>query len=48
MARPEELADQLSIIWEGTNSTAQAMGADGPPTATRALVTAVLDHHTRR
>ncbi|GAB1514035.1 TetR/AcrR family transcriptional regulator [Actinophytocola sp. KF-1] len=45
VARPAELADQLSIIWEGTSSTAQAMGADGPPTATRALVTAILDHH---
>jgi AcrR family transcriptional regulator len=44
--RPEVLADQLSIIWEGTNSTAQAMGADGPPASTRALVTAILDHHT--
>lgn len=47
VAEPEVLADQLSIIWEGTNSTAQAMGADGPPVSTRALVTAILDHHTR-
>lgn len=45
---PKALADQLSIIWEGTNSTAQALGADGPPASTRPLVTAVLDHHTRR
>jgi AcrR family transcriptional regulator len=45
---PKTLADQLSIIWEGTISTAQALGADGPPTSTRPLVTAILDHHTRR
>jgi AcrR family transcriptional regulator len=44
---PKTLADQLSIIWEGTNSTAQALGVDGPPASTRSLVTAVLDHHTR-
>jgi AcrR family transcriptional regulator len=48
VAEPAVLADQLSIIWEGTNSAAQAMGADGPPASTRALVTAILDHHTRR
>lgn len=47
VAKPEILADQLSIIWEGTNSTAHAMGADGPPASTRALVTAILDHHTQ-
>ena len=46
IAEPGVLADQLSIIWEGTNSTAQVMGVDGPPAATRALVTAILDHHT--
>jgi AcrR family transcriptional regulator len=46
-AKPGVLADQLTIIWEGTNTTAQVMGADGPPAATRALVTAILDHHTR-
>jgi AcrR family transcriptional regulator len=45
VAEPEVLADQLSIIWEGTNSTAQAMSADGPPASARALVTAILDHH---
>lgn len=45
VAEPGVLADQLSVIWEGTNSTAQAMGADGPPASTRALVTAILDHH---
>lgn len=44
---PKTLADQLSIIWEGTNSTAQALGADGPPANTRPLVVAILDHHTR-
>jgi AcrR family transcriptional regulator len=44
---PKTLADQLSIIWEGTNSTAQSLGADGPPTSTRPLVTAILDHHLR-
>ncbi|MGW4211556.1 TetR/AcrR family transcriptional regulator [Lentzea sp. NPDC004789] len=48
VAEPEVLADQLSIIWEGTNSTAQAMGADGPPASTRPLVTAILDHHEDR
>ena len=47
VADPKTLADQLSVIWEGTNATAQAFGADGPPTSTRALVTAILDHHTR-
>lgn len=47
VADPKTLADQLSIIWEGTNSTAQALGADGPPTSARPLVTAILDHHTR-
>jgi hypothetical protein len=47
VADPKALADQLSIIWEGTNSTAQALGADGPPTSTRPLVVALLDHHTR-
>jgi AcrR family transcriptional regulator len=46
VADPKTLADQLSIIWEGTNATAQALGADGPPTSTRAMVTAILDHHT--
>lgn len=46
-AEPGVLADQLTIIWEGTNATAQVMGADGPPGSTRALVTAILDHHTR-
>lgn len=46
VAEPDVLADQLSIIWEGTNNTAQAMGADGPPASTRALVTAILNHHT--
>jgi len=45
---PKALADQLSIIWEGTNGTAQALGVDGPPASTRPLVTAVLDHHTRQ
>ncbi len=45
VAEPETLADQLSIIWEGTNSTAQALGADGPPANTRPLVAAILDHH---
>jgi AcrR family transcriptional regulator len=44
---PKTLADQLSIIWEGTNSTAQALGADGPPTSTRSMVSAILDHHLR-
>ncbi|MBB4907440.1 hypothetical protein [Actinophytocola algeriensis] len=48
VAEPAVLADQLSIIWEGTNSAAQALGADGPPASTRALVTAILDHHTRQ
>lgn len=48
VADPKTLADQLSIIWEGTNATAQALGADGPPTSTRPLVAAILDHHTRR
>ncbi|HEX6360618.1 TetR/AcrR family transcriptional regulator [Actinophytocola sp.] len=47
VADPKTLADQLSIIWEGTNTTAQALGADGPPTSTRPLVAAVLDHHVR-
>lgn len=47
VADPKTLADQLSIIWEGTNSTAQALGADGPPTSVRPLVVALLDHHTR-
>jgi AcrR family transcriptional regulator len=47
VAEPEVLADQLSIIWEGTNSTAQAMGADGPPASARALVTAILEHHEK-
>jgi AcrR family transcriptional regulator len=45
VSEPTTLADQLSIIWEGTNATAQALGADGPPTSTRPLVAAVLDHH---
>jgi hypothetical protein len=45
VADPKTLADQLSIIWEGTNATAQALGADGPPASTRPLVTAILDHH---
>jgi AcrR family transcriptional regulator len=47
VADPKTLADQLSIIWEGTNSTAQALGTHGPPTSTRSLVATVLDHHTR-
>src|SRR5262245_55511417 len=45
VADPKSLADQLMIIWEGTNSTAQTLGADGPPATTRPLVVAVLDHH---
>lgn len=45
VADPKALADHLSIVWEGTNSTAQALGADGPPASTRALVEAILDHH---
>jgi len=45
VADPKTLADQLTIIWDGTNSTAQSLGADGPPTSTRALVLAVLTHH---
>jgi AcrR family transcriptional regulator len=48
VADPKTLADQLSIIWEGTNTTAQALGADGPPTSTRPLVVAILDHHARQ
>lgn len=47
VADPKALADQLSIIWEGTNTTAQALGSDGPPASTRPLVTAILDHHAR-
>lgn len=47
VADPKTLADQLSIIWEGTNSTAQALGSDGPPTSTRPLVAAILDHHAQ-
>jgi AcrR family transcriptional regulator len=42
---PDLLADQLTLVWEGTNATAQSLGADGPPASTRALVETLLDHH---
>jgi AcrR family transcriptional regulator len=44
-ADPDLLADQLTLVWEGTNATAQSLGVDGPPASTRALVDTLLAHH---
>ena len=42
-ARPELLADQLSLIIEGTYASAQALSAAGPARRTRTLAESLLD-----
>ena len=37
VADPAALADQLMLVWEGTNATAQALGLTGPAQQARAL-----------
>jgi hypothetical protein len=41
--RPELLADQLSLIIEGTYASAQALSAAGPARCARALAESLLD-----
>ena len=42
-ARPELLADQLSLIMEGTYASAQALSAAGPARHARTLAESLLD-----
>jgi hypothetical protein len=42
-AWPEVLADQLSLIMEGTYASAQALSAAGPARCARELAESVLD-----
>jgi len=42
-ARPELLADQLSLIMEGTYASAQALPAAGPARRARTLAESLLD-----
>jgi hypothetical protein len=41
--RPELLADQLSLIMEGTYASAQALSAAGPARCARTLAESLLD-----
>jgi hypothetical protein len=41
--RPELLADQLSLIMEGTYASAQALSAAGPARHARTLAESLLD-----
>jgi len=41
--QPELLADQLSLIMEGTYASAQALSAAGPARLTRILAESLLD-----
>jgi AcrR family transcriptional regulator len=42
-ARPEVLADQLSLVMEGTYASAQALSADGPARHARTVAESLLD-----
>ena len=42
-ARPELLADQLSLVMEGTYASAQALSADGPARHARTAAESLLD-----
>jgi AcrR family transcriptional regulator len=42
-ARPELLADQLSLVMEGTYASAQALSAEGPARHARTVVESLLD-----
>ena len=42
-ARPELLADQLSLVMEGTYASAQARAADGPARHARTVAASLLD-----
>jgi hypothetical protein len=42
-ARPGLLADQLSLVMEGTYASAQALSADGPARHARAVAESLLD-----
>ena len=42
-ARPELLADQLSLVMEGTYASAQALAADGPARHARTVAELLLD-----
>jgi hypothetical protein len=42
VARPELVADQLSVIMEGVYASAQALTAEGPARHARTLVESVL------
>lgn len=42
-ARPELLADQLSLVMEGTYASAQALSADGPARHARTVAESLLD-----
>jgi AcrR family transcriptional regulator len=42
-ARPELLADQLSLVMEGTYASAQALAADGPARHARTVAESLLD-----
>ena len=48
VADPASLADQLFLIYEGVNASTQALGADGPARAARAMVEQLLVPATRR
>ena len=41
--RPERLADQLSLVMEGTYASAQALTAEGPARHARAVAESLLD-----
>jgi len=41
--RPEMLADQLSLVMEGTYASAQALSADGPARHARTVAESLLD-----
>ena len=42
-ARPELLADQLSLVMEGTYASAQALSAAGPARHARSVAESLLD-----
>ena len=42
-ARPGLLADQLSLVMEGTYASAQALSADGPARHARAVAESLLE-----
>ncbi|MGK5550156.1 TetR/AcrR family transcriptional regulator [Actinomadura kijaniata] len=39
---PAEMADHLTLVFEGLNATAQSLGADGPARRVRSLVETIL------